>query len=289
MWARQGVHPPSKSFLPGCWVPTCVPGRVGGRAGRDVQAEAQPLPSCRCGGLWKARLQVRVKCKPWARRGPPPGTAAAASPGVGWNLLKGSPLKGKASRGDPSPLDCFPPIRDHSFLGGPLRDPATLLHPSQTPGQRPCAHRRPLQGRPMALPECLCLWGGAPLSQLQGALSTFLWRQGPALQVSCGHSPALPGTEGLRTSQGPPRPLPVPWPLPWATGAWTCSQGCFLPSQGEEVSRPPAISPTLAAALPKRDTSWPKSLWKGKAVGRLPDPHLSGGTGPSRRELIAAC
>ena len=211
-----------------------MPGRVGMRVGRDVQTEAKPLPSSRCRGPWKAWLQVRVKCEPWARWGPPPGTAATASPGVGWNLLKGSSLKGKASQGDPSPLDCFLPIRDHSFLRGPLWDPATLLHPSQTPGQRPCAHRRPLQGRPMALPhERLCLWGGAPLSQLQVALSTFLWPLGPALQSQSRSS-------GNRRSQGfprTPRPLPVPWPLPWTIRAWTCSQECFLPFPGEEVSR----------------------------------------------------
>ena len=245
------MHPPSKSFLPGCCVPMCVPGRVGGRAGRDVQAEAKPLPSCRCGGPWKAWRQIRVKCEPWARRGPPPGTAATASPGVGWNLLKGSPLKGKASQGDPSPLDCFPPIRDHRFLGGPLWDPAALLHPSPTAGQRPCAHRRPLQGRPLALPhERLCLWGGAPLSQLQVALSTFLWPPGPALQVSCGHSPVLPGTEGLRASQGPLGPFQSPGLSlrPSEPGPVPRSASCLL-----RVKKSAASShlPYLSPALPK--------------------------------------
>ena len=123
--------------------------------------------------------------------------------------------------------------------------------PSFTPGQRPCAHRRPLQGRPMALPhEHLCLWGGAPLSQLQVALSMFLWPLGPALQVSYGHSPALLGTEGLRASQGPLGPFQSPgFSLgPSEPGPVPRSASYLL-----QVKRSAASShlPYLSPALPK--------------------------------------
>ena len=95
----------------------------------------------------------------------------------------------------------------------------------------------------------LCLWGGAPLSQLQVALSTFLWPPGPALQVSCGHSPALPGT-GLRASQGPLSPFQSPGLSlrPSEPGPVPRSASCLL-----RVKRSAASShlPYLSPALPK--------------------------------------
>ncbi|KAI5929382.1 Peptidase inhibitor 16 [Manis javanica] len=45
------------------------------------------------------------------------------------------------------------------------------------------------------------------------------------------------------------------------------------PLKGEEVSCPPAISPTQSPA-PKQDASWPKALWKAKAAGKVPHPQL---------------
>lgn len=84
------------------------------------------------------------------------------SPGVGWNLLKGSPLKGKASQGILA-LDCFPNKRPPL----PGRSPGTQ-QPSFTPARRqarrPCAHRRPPTGRPLALPHERLPLGRCPLA-----------------------------------------------------------------------------------------------------------------------------
>lgn len=38
-----GLYPLNKSFLPGCWAPTCTPGREGGRSGRTVSMLRQSL------------------------------------------------------------------------------------------------------------------------------------------------------------------------------------------------------------------------------------------------------
>lgn len=96
----------------------------------------------------------------------------------------------------------------------------------------------------------------------------------PTLQLSCGHSPALPGTEDRRASQEPLSPFQSPGLFlePLESKAVPRSASCLPRVKRSAVLLPP---PPPCPQPAKQDVSWLKSLWKGKAAGHVPHPQTS--------------
>lgn len=197
--------------------------------------------------------------------GPSPAAAAAASPGLGCGVLKGTPLRGKA---------CWEASRPRRLSFSKAEATASWAGPALWPSSRPLPRWLPASFQastpiPEELPRewCPCPWGVPP------------WL---AADCAARCSRGLTGLRALLEPEHPGLPWgPDPWSIPVSLASSSShlrpglSQKCLLP--------PPGQRGQLASChVPTQEASWPKALWEGKAARRVPLPRCSGGARPGR-------
>lgn len=167
--------------------------------------------------------------------GPSPAAAAAASPGLGCGVLKGTPLRGKAcwEASRPRRLSFSKAEATASWAG-----PALWLWLSS----RPLPHWLPASFQASTpIPEELPPeWCPCPRGVRCGRLQIVL-RGAPVDSRACALSWSqsirdFPGDRTLGLSQSP-------WPLPQAICVQGCPRSASCLPQDKEASWPPAMSP----------------------------------------------